>query len=79
MDGERIVDHRGNLGFHTPAHKDYVKFGYYNWSPVMSSPRKVLLRSPTIVLDPKGDQYSAAQVARLLACQRDGHASRHAD
>jgi len=79
MDGERIVDHRGNLGFNTPAHKDYVKFGYYNWSPVMSSPRKVLLRSPTIVLDAKGDQYSAAQVARLLACQRDGHASRHAD
>ena len=33
MDGERIVDHRGNLGFNTPAHRDYVKFGYYNWSP----------------------------------------------
>lgn len=68
MDGERIVSHRGNLGFHTPGHNDYVKFGYYNWTPAMSSTRKVLVRSPTIVADPSGDQYSAEQLRALLGC-----------
>jgi len=68
MDGERIADHRGNLGFNTPAHRDYVKFGYYNWSPAMSSPRKVLLRSPTIVADPSGETYRAEQLRALLGC-----------
>jgi len=68
MDGERIADHRGNLGFNTPAHRDYVKFGYYNWSPAMSSPRKVLLRSPTIVADPSGETYRAEQLRAFLGC-----------
>ncbi|HEX6155560.1 MAG TPA: heparin lyase I family protein [Burkholderiales bacterium] len=68
MDGERIADHRGNLGFHTPAHRDYVKFGYYNWSPVMSSPRKVLLRSPTIVADPSGETYRVEQLRAFIGC-----------
>ena len=68
MDGEQIVNHHGNLGFNTPGYSDYAKFGYYNWSGSnMSSPRKVLLRSPTIVADPSGSTYGAAQVRTLLA------------
>jgi hypothetical protein len=59
MDGELIVDHRGPLGFDTPGYNDYMKFGYYNWSPGFSSTRKVLLYRPTIVLDPTGEKYSA--------------------
>lgn len=58
LDGKRIVDHRGSLGFSTPGYKDYFKFGYYNWS-AFSSPRKVLVRSPLIVADPTGDKYRA--------------------
>jgi hypothetical protein len=68
MDGERIVNHRGNLGFNTPGRNSYVKFGYYNWSEVMSSSRKVLLRSPAIVADPAGEKYSAEQVKAILGC-----------
>lgn len=68
MDGERIVNHRGNLGFNTPGQNDYVKFGYYNWSPTMSSTRKVLVRSPVIVADPGGDKYSAEQLRAMLGC-----------
>lgn len=68
MDGERIVSHRGDLGFNTPGHNDYVKFGYYNWSPAMSSTRKVLVRSPTIVADPSGDTYNAEQLRAMLGC-----------
>lgn len=59
LDGTRIVDHRGSLGFSTPGYKDYFKFGYYNWSREFSSPRKVLVRSPLIVADPTGDKYRA--------------------
>jgi hypothetical protein len=59
MDGRQIVDHRGSLGFNTPGHSDYMKFGYYNWSAGFNSGRKVLLYRPTIVLDPAGDRYSA--------------------
>jgi predicted phosphodiesterase len=66
MDGERIVNHRGNLGFTTPGYNDYVKFGYYNWTSAMSSVRKILLRSPTIVADPSGDKYSAEQLRACL-------------
>ena len=56
MDGKRIVNHEGNLGFNTPGHKDYFKFGVYNWSP-FSAPRKVLLRSPIMLRDPTGNKY----------------------
>jgi hypothetical protein len=58
QDGEPIVDHQGSLGFNTPGYRDYIKFGYYNWSSFATS-RKVLLRSPMIVLDPSGSKYSA--------------------
>jgi hypothetical protein len=67
MDGGRIVDHRGDLGFNT-GRNSYVKFGYYNWSEAMSSSRKVLLRSPTIVADPAGEKYGAEQVKAILGC-----------
>jgi hypothetical protein len=66
MDGDRIVNHRGNLGFNTPGYNDYVKFGYYNWTSAMSSARKTLLRSPPIVSDPSGDKYSAEQLRACL-------------
>ena len=65
MDGEQIVDHRGNLGFAT-GQKDYAKFGYYNWSS-FNSTRKVMLRSPTIVADPTGSTYSAEQLRALVS------------
>ena len=69
MDGEQIVNHHGSLGFDTPGYNNYAKFGYYNWSDaaMASNPRKVLLRSPTIVADPSGSTYNAEQVRTLLA------------
>ena len=69
VDGERIVDHRGNLGFRTPGKNDYAKFGYYNWSgEAMRSTRKVLLRSPTVVADPSGETYRVEQLRAFLGC-----------
>ncbi len=67
MDGEVIANYRGSLGYNT-GKTDYAKFGYYNWSgsAMGSNPRKVLLRSPTIVADPTGSTYSAEQVRTLL-------------
>jgi Polysaccharide lyase len=70
MDGRQIVDHRGDLGYNTPGYNDYVKFGYYNWTDAMNSPRKVWLRSPTIVADPTGDTYQHTQLRALLGCER---------
>lgn len=67
MDGEMIANHQGSLGYNTGM-KDYAKFGYYNWSGsgMSSTPRKVLLRSPTIVNDPSGSTYNHDQVRALL-------------
>ena len=45
MDGGRIVDHRGDLGFNTDGNS-YVKFGYYNWSEGRSSIRARRPRRP---------------------------------
>jgi Polysaccharide lyase len=70
MDGRQIVDHRGELGYHTPGYNDYVKFGYYNWTSAMDSPRKLWLRAPTIVADPGGETYRHAQLRALLRCVR---------
>ncbi|HEU5178754.1 MAG TPA: heparin lyase I family protein, partial [Burkholderiales bacterium] len=75
MDGELIATHNGNLGFNTPGFKDYAKFGYYNWSSGLNSSRKVILRSPTIVADPTGSTYTAAQVRSLLGASSDSAAS----
>ena len=63
MDGQMIADYKGSLGYNT-GYTDYAKFGYYNWtaSAMSSTPRKVLLREPTIVLDPTGTKYSPAQL-----------------
>jgi hypothetical protein len=65
MDGREIVDYRGPLGFRTPGHKDYAKFGYYNWSRFASS-RKVLLRSPVLVADP-GAKYRESDLRDFVA------------
>jgi hypothetical protein len=63
MDGQMIADYKGSLGYNTGM-KDYAKFGYYNWtaSAMNSTPRKVLLREPTIVADPTGTKYSPEQL-----------------
>ena len=68
MDGQQIANYAGSLGYNTGM-TDYAKFGYYNWSgSAMSSvPRKILLRAPTIVRDPTGQTYTAAQVRTLLS------------
>jgi hypothetical protein len=58
MDGKQILNYNGNLGFKTPGYKDYMKFGYYNWSSGFNSARKVMLKKPTIVLDPTGSKYT---------------------
>jgi hypothetical protein len=67
MNGEMIANHQDSLGYRTGM-PDYAKFGYYNWSGTAmgSNPRKVLLRAPTIVADPTGSTYGAAQVRALL-------------
>jgi hypothetical protein len=39
-----------------------MKFGYYNWSSGFNSSRKVLMGAPTIVNDPTGSKYSAADL-----------------
>ena len=63
MDGQLIADYKGSLGYNT-GYTDYAKFGYYNWtaSAMSSTPRKVLLREPTIVNDPTGTKYSPEQL-----------------
>jgi hypothetical protein len=61
MDGKQIVDYRGHLGYNTPGYRDYAKFGVYKWT-TFNTPRKVLLHNPTIVLDPTGSKYSAAEL-----------------
>lgn len=60
LDGKEIWSYEGNLGFQTPGHEDYFKFGYYNWSGgSFASRRKVLVRSPLVVRDPSGAKYGA--------------------
>ena len=65
MDGNQIMNYQGPLGFRTPGYLDYVKFGYYNWSSFSSS-RKVLLRSPVVVLDPTGSKYQASDLRSFV-------------
>jgi hypothetical protein len=64
-DGRKIAEHEGSLGFNTPAYKDYLKVGYYNWSR-FDSPRKLLVRSPMLVLDPGGEKYKADDLRALV-------------
>ena len=68
MDGQLITNYQGSLGYNTGVN-DYMKFGYYNWSgsAMSSTPRKVLLRSPTIVKDPTGSTYSQDQIRALVS------------
>lgn len=64
LDGNEIWNYEGKIGFQTPGHKDYFKFGYYNWSADFASRRKVHVRSPIVVRDPSGAKYG---VEDLLA------------
>ena len=66
MDGNLIVNHQGNLGFDTPGYLDFMKWGYYNWTSAFASPRKVRLRGPTLVADPTGSKYTAADLRAVL-------------
>ncbi|HEU4441014.1 MAG TPA: heparin lyase I family protein, partial [Burkholderiales bacterium] len=76
MDGQMIADYKGSLGYNT-GYTDYAKFGYYNWtaSAMSSTPRKVLLREPTIVADPTGTKYSLAQLRAHLGSSTTSSAS----
>ncbi len=65
MDGRKIAEHEGSLGFNTPGIQDYLKVGYYNWSR-FDSPRKVLVRSPMVVLDPTGEKYRPEDLRELV-------------
>lgn len=65
MDGRRIVNHQGSLGFNTPGYKDYAKFGVYNWTR-FATQRKVLLHSPVLILDPTGHSYDDRLVRALI-------------
>ncbi|MGQ0544183.1 MAG: heparin lyase I family protein, partial [Betaproteobacteria bacterium] len=68
MDGTQIVDYQGSLGFNTPGYKDYMKFGYYNWS-AFNTPRKVQLRSPVTVIDPTGSKYKPEDLRAYIRAQ----------
>jgi len=73
MDGVQIADYQGSLGYNT-GQRDYIKFGYYNWSlsTMSSTPRKVLMRSPTIVADPTGSTYKHEQLRALVSADAAG-------
>lgn len=58
LDGQRIVDYSGPVGYDQPAASPYVKHGIYHWVDA-SNPwdlrlptRSVLQRRPLVVLDP---------------------------
>jgi len=76
MDGQMIADYKGSLGYNT-GYTDYAKFGYYNWtaSAMSSTPRKVLLREPTIVNDPTGTKYSPEQLRAHVGSSATSSAS----
>jgi hypothetical protein len=76
MDGQMIADYKGSLGYNT-GYTDYAKFGYYNWtaSAMSSTPRKVLLREPTIVADPTGTKYSPEQLRAHVGSSATSSAS----
>jgi len=57
IDGEQVVNHQGANGWQT-TYKDYMKFGYYNWTS-FSTPRKVMMRNAVLVSDPTGSKYTA--------------------
>ena len=71
-----IADYKGSLGYNT-GYTDYAKFGYYNWtaSAMGSTPRKVLLREPTIVNDPTGQKYSPEQLRAHVGSSATSSAS----
>ena len=64
MDGQQIVNHQGANGWKT-SYKDYIKFGYYNWTS-FNSPRKVMMRNAVLVSDPTGSKYSAESLRAVV-------------
>ena len=64
-DGTLIFDHAGSIGYNTGTERPYFKFGYYNWNS-FSGVRKVLLRSPVVVVDPTGTKYTHESLRRFV-------------
>jgi hypothetical protein len=52
MDGNLIVEYDGSLGLDAPE-RDFPRFGWAFFDPITTS-RKLLLRSPVLVVDPGG-------------------------
>lgn len=65
IDGAQVFDYAGPVGYDTPGTKPYFKFGYYNWSG-LTSPRRLLMREPCVVLDPTGSKYSHDMLRSLI-------------
>lgn len=64
IDGDQVVEYGGPLGY---KHRfdPYFKFGIYNWTSGLNSPRTVCLRHITVVKDPTGDKYSFNEIDAL--------------
>lgn len=72
LDGKRIVDYTGPVGYDQPTATPYVKHGIYHWVD-SSNPwdlklptRTVLQRHPLVVLDPTR-KYTEASLAAAVA------------
>ncbi|HXI35974.1 MAG TPA: heparin lyase I family protein, partial [Burkholderiales bacterium] len=65
MDGTQIANYAGPVGYLLPGTSDYVKFGYYNWSPYATN-RKVLMRQAAMVVDPTGSKYTQSDLRALI-------------
>ena len=65
-DGTQVMNYKGSVGYNTGSVKPYMKFGYYNWNG-FSGTRKVLLRSPVVVVDPTGSKYTFQALRSFVA------------
>jgi len=61
MDGTQIWNFKGKVGYHIGDLKNYVKFGYYNWTS-FPNPRKVLMRGNVYLQDPTGSKYKPEDI-----------------
>jgi hypothetical protein len=61
MDGTQIWNFNGKVGYYIGDLKNYVKFGYYNWT-AFPTPRKVLTRGNVYLLDPTGGKYKPEDI-----------------
>lgn len=72
LDGRRIVDYTGPVGYDQPGASPYVKHGLYHWVDTTNPwdlrlpTRTVLQRHPLVVLDPTR-KYTDASLAAAVA------------